>query len=114
MLAHVAGAATMHSVPPDASAREVFGRRFLQESPERVDADGRSQHHHRMGLGEFGAALMVAGATRMKTETLPLSLYLNMSCGDLPLAIAAATLLIVTSLLSLYLFERFSGGSRVV
>ena len=65
------------------------------------------------GIGEFGAALMVAGATRMQTETLPISLYLNMSCGELPMAIAAATILILISLVSLFIFERFSGDSRV-
>jgi molybdate transport system permease protein len=61
------------------------------------------------GIGEFGAALMVAGATRMKTETLPISLFLNMSCGDLDLAIAAATILIIISFISLYIFERRGG-----
>ena len=61
------------------------------------------------GIGEFGAALMVAGATRMKTETLPISLFLNMSCGDLDLAIAAATILIIISIVSLYIFERRGG-----
>jgi len=61
------------------------------------------------GIGEFGAALMVAGATRMKTETLPISLYLNMSCGDLELAIAAATILIIISVVSLYVFEQRGG-----
>ena len=65
------------------------------------------------GIGEFGAALMVAGATRMKTETLPISLYLNMSCGDLTLAIAAATILIVISLISLFIFERYGGFAHV-
>jgi len=65
------------------------------------------------GIGEFGAALMVAGATRMKTETLPISLYLNMSCGDLPMAIAAATILIALSIASLFLFEKYSGIARV-
>jgi molybdate transport system permease protein len=65
------------------------------------------------GIGEFGAALMVAGATRMKTETLPISLYLNMSCGELNLAIAAATILIIISLVSLFVFERFGGFGRV-
>ena len=65
------------------------------------------------GIGEFGAALMVAGATRMQTETLPISLYLSMSCGQLPMAIAAATILIVISIVSLYVFERFSGSARV-
>ncbi|MBN2026083.1 MAG: molybdate ABC transporter permease subunit [Actinobacteria bacterium] len=65
------------------------------------------------GIGEFGAALMVAGATRMRTETLPISLYLNMSCGDLDLAIAAATILIVISLVSLYIFEKLGGTARL-
>jgi molybdate transport system permease protein len=65
------------------------------------------------GIGEFGAALMVAGATRLQTETLPISLYLNMSCGELPLAIASATILIVISLVSLFIFEKFSGFARV-
>lgn len=65
------------------------------------------------GIGEFGAALMVAGATRLQTETLPISLYLNMSCGELPLAIASATILIVISLVSLFIFEKFSGFVRV-
>jgi molybdate transport system permease protein len=65
------------------------------------------------GIGEFGAALMIAGATRMKTETLPISLFLNMSCGELNLAIAAATILIVTSLTSLFIFERYGGFARV-
>jgi len=65
------------------------------------------------GIGEFGAALMVAGSTRMQTETLPISLYLNMSCGELPLAIASATILIVISLVSLFIFEKFSGFARV-
>ncbi|VUT24443.1 MAG: Molybdate/tungstate transport system permease protein WtpB [Candidatus Methanolliviera sp. GoM_oil] len=65
------------------------------------------------GIGEFGAALMVAGATRMQTETLPIALYLNMSCGELDLAIAAATILIIISLVSLFAFERYGGFARV-
>lgn len=65
------------------------------------------------GIGEFGAALMVAGATRMATETLPISIYLNMSCGELDLAIAAATILIVISLISLFIFEKIGGTARL-
>lgn len=65
------------------------------------------------GIGEFGAALMVAGSTRLVTETLPISLYLNMSTGDLPMAIAAATILIVISVVSLFIFEKFSGFAHV-
>ncbi len=67
-------------------------------------------------LGEFGAALMLAGATRFKTETLPISLFLNMSTGDLDAAMAAANILIIISLISLFIFNKFGGdfigGSR--
>ena len=64
------------------------------------------------GIGEFGAALMLAGATRMKTETLPLSLFLNMSTGKLEVGISAATILILISVISLYVFERYGGATH--
>ena len=56
-------------------------------------------------MGEFGAVLMLAGATTMRTETLPIALYLNISAGNLDLAVAAATILIVISLCTLCLVE---------
>lgn len=58
-------------------------------------------------MGEFGAVLMLAGATTMRTETLPIALYLNISTGDLNLAIAAATILILISLITLCAVEYF-------
>ena len=61
-------------------------------------------------MGEFGAVLMLAGATRLRTETLPISIYLNMLCGDLDMAIAASSVLIFISFLSLFIFEKYSGG----
>ena len=33
-------------------------------------------------MGEFGATLMLVGVTRMKTETLPGSIYLSISTGN--------------------------------
>jgi molybdate transport system permease protein len=65
------------------------------------------------GIGEFGAALMLAGATRLKTETLPISLFLNMSCGDLEMAISAAIILIAISVVSLYVFEIYGGSAKL-
>lgn len=50
------------------------------------------------GLGEFGATLMLVGVTRMKTETLPASIYLNISTGDNGMALATAVLLLFLSL----------------
>lgn len=65
-------------------------------------------------LGEFGAALMLAGATRMKTETLPVSLFLNMSTGDLSHAMAVATILIFISVISLFIFEYLGDDKALI
>jgi molybdate transport system permease protein len=64
-------------------------------------------------MGEFGAVLMLAGATTMRTETLPIALYLNLSTGDLNLAVAAATILILISLITLCVVEYFDRGVHV-
>lgn len=52
-------------------------------------------------LGEFGATLMLVGVTRMKTETLPASIYLAVSGNDLDSALASAFLLLLISAVSL-------------
>lgn len=52
-------------------------------------------------LGEFGATLMLAGATRLKTETLPVAVFLNIASGDFPLAVGCALLLILFAMLLL-------------
>ncbi len=62
-------------------------------------------------LGEFGATLMVAGATRFKTATLPISVYLNISSGELGLALACSWLLLFTGFL-LLLTVKWIGRSR--
>jgi len=65
-------------------------------------------------MGEFGAVLMLAGATKMKTETLPIALYLNISTGDLDLAIASATILMAISVGTLLVCEHWFGVKRKV
>ena len=52
-------------------------------------------------LGEFGATLMLVGVTRMKTETLPASIFLNVSTNDLDGALSSAFLLLLISAISL-------------
>jgi len=64
-------------------------------------------------MGEFGAVLMVAGATPMRTETLPIALFLNISTGDLNLAVAAATILILISIITLCVVEYVDRGVHV-
>lgn len=63
-------------------------------------------------LGEFGAVIMVAGATRMKTEILPTSIMLNLSTGELDLAMAIAVILMMISLTCSLTFEYIFRGHR--
>ncbi len=58
------------------------------------------------GLGEFGATLMLVGATRMKTETLPTSIYLNMATGGIGEAMASAIIILSISFISLFITSR--------
>ena len=56
-------------------------------------------------LGEFGPVLVFAGATRMKTEVLPTTIFLELSVGNLEGAIAVS-LLMVTFAFALLLVSR--------
>ena len=46
-------------------------------------------------LGEFGATLMLAGATRLHTETLPMAIYLNIATGETERAVTCALMLLL-------------------
>ncbi len=65
-------------------------------------------------LGEFGATLMFVGATRMKTETIPTSIYLNMATGDTGAAMACAMIILLISGLSLILSSFFNKRTAAV
>jgi len=56
-------------------------------------------------LGEFGATLMVAGATRFRTETMPIAIFLNISSGDFEIAISIALIYIILAAF-IFLFIR--------
>jgi molybdate transport system permease protein len=56
-------------------------------------------------IGEFGATLMLAGATKMKTETLPIAIFLNVSIGDIELALAIATIHIAIAIIVISLIK---------
>ena len=56
-------------------------------------------------IGEFGVTLMLAGATRFKTETLPMAVYLNISSGDFEIAIGAALWLLFIAACLLFLLR---------
>ena len=62
-------------------------------------------------IGEFGAVLLLAGATRMKTDVLPISIFLNISTGELDKAIATATILMIISLVSILIFQALGSNT---
>ena len=49
-------------------------------------------------LGEFGACMMLVGVTRMKTETLATSIFLNMTTGEFDVASGVCIMLMSISL----------------
>ena len=52
-------------------------------------------------LGEFGPILVFAGATRMKTEVLSTSVFLEFTVGRLEAAVAVSLLMVVLALIVL-------------
>ncbi len=61
-------------------------------------------------LGEFGPILLFSGATRMKTEVLPTTVYLEMSTGNIEAAVAVSLIMVTAAILVLVLVRSFGGG----
>ncbi len=64
-------------------------------------------------LGEFGPILVFAGATRMKTEVLSTSIFLELSVGDLPAAVAVS-INMVTVAMAVLIIARVLGLREAV
>jgi len=60
------------------------------------------------GMGEFGATLMLVGVTRMRTETLPGSVYLAISTGNTDTAMATAMIMLLVSAITLVVANSLS------
>lgn len=60
-------------------------------------------------VGEFGATVMLAGATAMKTETLPTAIFLSLASADVEKAIAVIFVLIIIAILALLVIRRIIG-----
>lgn len=56
-------------------------------------------------VGEFGGTLMVAGATRFHTETLPIAVYLNITSGEMEVALSAALILMAAGVAMVLLLK---------
>jgi molybdate transport system permease protein len=54
-------------------------------------------------LGEFGATIMVAGTMAMRTETLPIAIYMRLASADIEGTVALILVLVVTGLAALSL-----------
>lgn len=52
-------------------------------------------------LGEFGPILIFAGATRMRTEVLPTTVFLELSIGDIEAAVAVSLLMVLAAVIVL-------------
>jgi molybdate transport system permease protein len=63
-------------------------------------------------LGEFGPILIFAGATRMRTEVLATTVFLEMSVGNLEAALGVSILMIVFAIIALLTVRYF--GARAV
>lgn len=62
-------------------------------------------------LGEFGPILVFAGATRMKTEVLPTTVWLELSVGNLEAAVSVSILMVLFAVLVLIAIRKM--GERV-
>ncbi len=62
-------------------------------------------------VGEFGATMTLAGTMPMKTETLPVSIFLNLSSADIE-GVAALIILLITLGLATILFAKKMGVAR--
>jgi molybdate transport system permease protein len=58
-------------------------------------------------LGEFGPILIFSGATRMSTEVLSTTVFLELSVGNLPAAVAVSLLMVAVALLVLILVRLY-------
>jgi len=59
--------------------------------------------------GEFGPILMFCGASRGKTDVLPISIFLNMSIGNVPMALCLTVILIALAAGALLTFKKLGG-----
>lgn len=60
-------------------------------------------------VGEFGATVTLAGATAMKTETLPTAIFLSLATADVGKAIAVIFVLVIIAVAALLVIRKIIG-----
>lgn len=63
-------------------------------------------------LGEFGPILVFAGATRMRTEVLPTTVFLELSVGNIEAAVAVSLIMVFAAMVVL-IIARLFGVKRI-
>lgn len=58
-------------------------------------------------LGEFGPILVFAGATRLRTEVMPTTVFLELSVGNIEAAVAVSLLMVVAAVAVLLIIRWF-------
>lgn len=61
-------------------------------------------------LGEFGPILVFAGATRMRTEVLSTTVFLELSVGELDAAVAVSLIMVLMAIVVLILLRSLRLG----
>ncbi len=65
-------------------------------------------------IGEFGATITLAGATVMKTETLPIAIFLSLASADIEKAIAVIFVLIIIAVVALIVMRKIIGRRYII
>jgi molybdate transport system permease protein len=61
-------------------------------------------------LGEFGPILVFSGATRMRTEVMPTTVFLELSVGNIEAAVAVSLLMVLAAVAVLLIIRFFGSG----
>jgi len=64
-------------------------------------------------LGEFGPILVFSGATRLRTEVLPTSVYLELSIGKIEAAVAVSLLMVIFAAAALILLRHVGSEATI-
>lgn len=87
------------------SRGQAFFRITLPESRPGVITAGTLAWARSMG--EFGPILVFAGATRLKTEVLPTTVFLELSIGDINAAVAVSMIMVTAAVIVLITARSF-------
>ena len=64
-------------------------------------------------LGEFGPILIFSGATRMKTEVLPTTIFLELTVGNIEAAVAVSLLMVLMAVIVLVIVRIYGMGTSL-